>query len=313
METVTIAGGSGMIGSALSSLLQQRGYRVILLSRSGNPAAPLTDAQVQTAFWDPAKEEIQEEAIARTDYLINLSGAGVAERRWSASRKREITESRTQSGRLLVRALRSVPNPVKLVINASAIGWYGPDPEIPNPAAFMEDDPPAADFLGTTCVQWEDSIRQVEQLGKRLVILRIGIVLSANGGAWAAFKKPLGFGVATVLGTGRQVVSWIHWMDLCRIFLYAIENESVRGIYNAVAPVPVSNAELIRALAVSLGRGWALRIRVPAFVLKCALGEMSIEVLKSTTVSSNRISALGFKFQFPHIQPALQDLARRPG
>jgi uncharacterized protein (TIGR01777 family) len=198
-------------------------------------------------------------------------------------------------------------NQVKAVISASATGWYGADPTIPNPKPFTETDPSAPDFLGTTCEQWEGSIQPVLNLGKRLVLFRTGIVLSNRGGAYAEFKKPLRFGVASVLGSGRQVVSWIHMDDIVNLYITAIENESWQGVYNAVAPQPASNKQLIAAMAKQRG-GFYITTYVPELALKTALGEMSIEVLKSTTVSAAKVEKAGYQFIFPHIDTAMRNL-----
>jgi uncharacterized protein (TIGR01777 family) len=159
---------------------------------------------VKFAEWNVEKGTIDEEAIRESDYIVHLAGANVAEGRWTDARKREIVESRVLSGQLLVKCLQQTGNKVKALISSSAIGWYGPDGQIPNPKPFVESDPPASDFLGATCKQWEGSVTPVSGMGKRLVILRTGIVLSRDGGAYKEFKKPLNLGVASVLGSGRQ-------------------------------------------------------------------------------------------------------------
>jgi hypothetical protein len=207
----------------------------------------------------------------------------------------------------LVRSLKNIPNNVKAVISASAIGWYGPDPQLPNPKPFTETDPPDNAFLGNTSQQWEGAIWPVADIEKRLVIYRIGIVLSNEGGAYAEFKKPLKFGVASILGNGKQVVSWIHINDLVQLFIEAIEKESLQGVYNAAAPQPVSNKELILAMAKERGKFY-LPVPVPSFALKIALGEMSVEVLKSATVSSKKIESAGFQFRYPRIEDAVRHL-----
>ncbi|TAF49804.1 MAG: DUF1731 domain-containing protein, partial [Sphingobacteriia bacterium] len=189
------------------------------------------------------------------------------------------------------------------------IGWYGPDPlEAVGSQPFTESDPPATDFLGQTCVEWENSSQAFEDLGCRRVILRTGIVLSKRGGALPEFLKPLAFKVAATLGNGRQIISWIHVQDLCQQFLWALENPAATGVYNAVAPAAVSNEEMTKTLAQVLGGKHYLHIKVPAFVLKAVLGEMSIEVLKSTHVSAQKIMDQGFQFCYPQLTPALQDL-----
>lgn len=305
MATILITGGTGLVGTALTRALLQQGHEAIILSRSPQPAR---EKGLRYAAWDPGAGTINAEALAGADAVVHLAGANVADGRWTARRKQEIVNSRVQSGELLVRALGSQPNRVHTVLSASAIGWYGSDPQVPNPRPFVESDPAAADtFLGRTCLQWEAAVRPVEELGKRLVVARIGIVLSRDGGAYAEFRKPMRFGLATVLGNGRQVVSWIHIDDLVRFFVTAIEDRSYTGTYNLAAPAPVSNRALIRAIAAARG-GLHLTVPAPAFALKAALGEMSVEVLKSTTVSSRKLEEGGFVFRYPAITEAAKAL-----
>ena len=190
------------------------------------------------------------------------------------------------------------------MVSASAIGWYGPDRILPNPTPFAESDPADESFLGSTCRQWEESIEPVTQSGKRLVKLRIGIVLSKDGGALKEFIKPLKFGVAAILGSGKQIISWIHIDDLVQLFITAMEIETWQGTYNAVAPNPVSNKELTLQLAKSRKK-FFIPIHVPTFILKIMLGEMSVEILKSATVSSQKVQKAGFQFSFPTIKDAL--------
>lgn len=309
METVLLTGGSGLIGSSLSRLLTKEGFAVINLSRSAKQqtAQPAVAGTVQNVYWDPSRQEIDLNSVKQADYIINLAGAGVADKRWTDARKQEILRSRVESGELLVNTLRNNENKVQLVINSSAIGWYGADPVIPNPHPFTEDLPADDEFLGKTCLAWEESIAGVKQLGKRLVILRTGIVLSPKGGALKEFMQPLRFGFATILGNGRQVTSWIHIDDMCRLFLYAIRQKHLSGVYNAIAANPVTNRQLILELARHRNKFY-VPVKVPAFVLKLMLGEMSIEVLKSATVSAEKIQKDGFVFKYPDIRTALKDL-----
>ena len=309
METILITGGTGMIGSALSKMLIGKGYKVILLSRSAAPGEPIKNNTGATlAFWNPAEQLIDRTAIEQADFIINLAGAGVADKRWTKKRKKEITDSRVQSGNLIVKALKEIPNKVKSVISVSGIGWYGVDPEVPNPAPFTEDMPSDSGFLGYTCKLWEESIQPVTKLGKRLVILRTGIVLSNAGGAFREFCNPLRFGIATVLGSGKQIVSWIHIDDMCKMFLFAIQEEKLQGVYNAAAPNPVSNKKLILEIARKKNKNFFITIPVPSFVLTTVLGELSIEVLKSTTVSTGKIQGMGFQFLYPTINKAIDQL-----
>jgi uncharacterized protein (TIGR01777 family) len=301
MSTILITGGTGLIGKALTPMLISKGHTVIILSRHAAGAA----------HWDPSKGIIDAEAIRSADIIVHLAGAGVADKRWTAARKKEIVESRTQSSALLVKALREIPNKVQAVISASAIGWYGPDPVIPSRRPFVETDPVDKSFLGETCRVWEESIAPVAALGKRLVIFRTGVVLCNEGGALVEFRKPVKLGVAAILGSGRQVLSWIHIEDLCRLYLDAIGNERWSGVYNAVAPQPVNNKTLTMELARRLKGRYFVPVYVPSFLLKIIVGELSIEVLKSATVSVEKAHKGGFQFLYPSLQSALDELTGR--
>ena len=303
MDTVIITGGTGLIGKALTKLLTSRGYKVIILSRKKHAS----NGDVSYALWDLKTSFIDPAAIKEGDHIIHLAGAGVADKRWSKKRKTEIINSRVDSGKLIVKTLTEVENKIKTVVSASGMGWYGPDKNSKKP--FVETDPPYDDFLGTTCKLWEDSTKPVVQSGKRLVHLRTGIVLSTNGGAFREFLKPFKAGVAAILGSGKQVVSWIHIDDLCRMYLAAIENAQMHGAYNACAPETITNKELMLRIAKARRRPY-IPVHVPEFALKIVLGEMSIEVLKSATMDSTRIRSTGFNFIYPTADAALNDLIR---
>lgn len=318
MKTVLITGGTGMVGRALTKALLQKGYGVIVMGRggvrdkgngAGEAGYETRDGVVGLSFakWNVEKQEIDAPAIAKADYIVHLAGAGVADKRWTSKRKQEIVDSRVKSGALLVHSLKSIPNKVKAVISASAIGWYGADRVA---RKFEESDLAAEDFLGQTCKQWEESIEPVAVMGKRLVKFRIGIVLSTEGGALKEFIKPLQFGIASILGSGRQVISWIHIDDLVNMFIKAMEDENINGVYNAVAPLPVSNKELILTLARTRNKFY-IPFPVPSFVLKMILGEMSIEILKSATVSSAKAEKAGFSFRYANINSAISSFIKR--
>jgi uncharacterized protein len=303
MQTVLITGGTGLAGTALTKLLVQKGYRVIILSRSKRTAGT-GNPLVSYALWDVAAQTIDVAAVQQADFIVHLAGAGVMDKRWTTAYKKEIVDSRTLSSELIVNALLNNPNKVKAIISASAIGIYGPDKEPAIP--FEENFPADSSFLGETCRLWEASIDPAVKLGKRLVKLRIGIVLSREGGALAEFEKPLRLGVAAILGNGRQIISWLHIDDLCGMIVYAIENENLSGTFNAVAPTPVSNKELTLTLARQLKGKFYIPVHVPAFVLKLMLGPGSIEILKSTTVDCKKIQSAGYQFGFSTIKDALQ-------
>ena len=306
MQTILMTGGTGLVGRALSHLLLEKGYKVIILTRN-LPGGIIPD-NISYALWDINKQQIDVQAVQRADYIVHLAGAGVVAKKWTAAYKKEIVESRTNSSRLIIDTLKAHSNSVKAVISASAIGWYGADT---GTEWFTEKDPAEKDFLGDTCRLWEESIEPVTALGKRLVKLRIGIVLSNDGGALVEFKKPLRFGIAAVLGTGKQMISWIHIDDLCRLFIYAVENENINGSYNAVAPAPVDNKELNIKLARAIRGKFYIPMHIPAFILKLLLGKRSVEILKSTTVSCKKIKETGFVFLCPSIEAALHELTAK--
>ncbi|HMG82469.1 MAG TPA: TIGR01777 family oxidoreductase [Ferruginibacter sp.] len=309
MQTVLITGGTGLIGKELTKKLLEKGYKVIILTRKLPQNSAVLESNVSYAIWDIKKQTIDVAAMQKADHIIHLAGAGVVDKKWTAAYKKEIQDSRTKSSELLITTLKNNANKIKTIVSASAIGWYGPD-AVPV-KAFIETDKADTSFLGETCRLWEERITPVEQLGKRLVILRTGIVLSGEGGALAEFKKPLQYGVASILGNGKQVVSWLHIDDLCRLYIEAIENEQVRGIYNAVSPTPVTNATLTLTLAREMRGKFYIAAHVPKFVLQIMLGERSIEVLKSATVSSKKIQQAGFSFLYPTIESALRELVKK--
>jgi hypothetical protein len=307
MKTVLITGGTGLVGSRLTELLLARNYNVIVLSRSKKETST---PNLSYAIWNVEEQIIDVSVFAKTDYIMHLAGAGVADKRWSVSRKKEILDSRTQSCALLVKALQQNSNKVKAVISSSAIGWYGPDPSL-HSNGFEETDAPYSDYLGNTCKLWEESIEPITQQNIRLVKLRTGIVLSTKGGALKEFLNPIKMGIAAILGNGKQIISWIHIDDLCNQFIYAIEHENMQGSYNAVAPNPVNNRILTLSIAKKVKGKFYIPIYVPSFMLKIILGEMSIEVLKSTTVSSKKIEIAGFNFKYKTIDAALSNLLNK--
>jgi uncharacterized protein (TIGR01777 family) len=304
MQTVLITGGTGMVGQSLTNLLLAKGFQVIVLTRQKKQSSR---AHFSYAQWDINKGWIDPNAIAAADYIIHLAGEGVADKRWTESRKKAILNSRIDSSALLVKALSNQPNKVKAIIAASAIGWYGPDTVTSLQSGFVETDAVDTSFLGDTCKLWEESMHPVKAFGIRLVTIRIGIVFNPKGGALAEFIKPAKLGVAAILGDGKQIVSWIHQQDLNRLMLFALEHEQITGIYNAVAPDPVDNATLTKAIAKRLHK-YYIPFKVPSMMLKIMLGEMSVEILKSAKVSAAKIIAAGFSFDYASMDEALDDL-----
>jgi uncharacterized protein (TIGR01777 family) len=306
MSSVIITGGTGLVGTALTRLLVMQGYSVVILSR--DPASHRSRApSTSYAAWNIREQSINEDAIGQAKHIIHLAGAGVVDRSWTDKRKKEIQDSRIKSSELLVKALTQIPNQVESVVSASAIGWYSESRAVQS----VETDPPDPGFLGETCRLWEQGIEQVISLGKRLVILRSGIALSNDGGAFPEFKKPVRLGIASILGNGRQIVSWIHIDDLCRLYLEAMINPHWAGIYNAVAPQPVTNKTLMMELGNKMKRNFYIAVPIPGFLLRLLLGERSIEVLKSSNVSCEKIRKQDFQFIYPTLDAALRDLLHR--
>jgi uncharacterized protein (TIGR01777 family) len=310
-QTIIITGGTGLIGTALARQLESQGHKIIIFTREPTSHQSHATESITYAGWNVKEQFYERDALMKADAIIHLAGAGIADKRWTASRKKEILESRVNGSKLLIKAIRETPNKIKTVISASAIGWYGPDPRIPNTRPFIETDDPFYDFLAETCMKWEESINPVAQFGKRLVKLRTGLVLSNDGGALPEFKKSLRFGAAGIISSGRQVVSWIHIDDLCRMYALAIEDVSLEGVYNAVAPKPVPNKELIVKLAKGVKGSFYVPVYIPAFAIRLAVGELSIEVLKSTTVNCDKIRKAGFNFLYPSIDSAMNELLEK--
>ena len=306
MHTVLITGGTGMVGTSLTHFLLNNDYRVIILTRRLKQS---THPNLTYAIWDIAKGYIDPLAIQQADTIVHLAGEGVADKRWTAQRKKEILESRVLSGKLLATTLTKTTHHVKTVIAASAIGWYGPDTKQSLMNGFNEQDGVDHSFLGDTCQQWEQSLESIQSTDIRYVTLRLGIILNMKGGAFLEFIKPARFGMATILGDGKQIVSWIHEADVSKMIHFCIEQSFIKGVYNAVAPSPITNQELVIAITKKM-RGFYIPIPVPALMLKIMLGEMSIEVLKSANVSCAKIQAAGFEFAYPSIDEALNQLLK---
>lgn len=294
---VLIAGGSGLIGSRLTQLLLERGYCVSWLSRS---------REHKTSFrvyhWDTANGTIESGATEQAQHIINLAGASVNSR-WTDERKKLIIDSRVNSANLIFETLRDQPNSIESYTSASGISYYGDMGD----EWMTESFPPADDFLGTCCRLWEKAACRMESLDIRTTRIRTGMVLSDNGGALPTLARPVKAGIGAALGNGQQWVSWIHIDDLCRMYIYAIEQANVQGAYNGVTPCPASNKELITEIARALKKPLWLP-NVPAFALRAVLGEMSSTVLHSTRASAKRILNASFDFSFPELPAALREI-----
>ena len=298
MRTVLIAGGTGLVGTRLSEILRDRGYKVIHLSRRQN-----LEAEFPAYAWDVEKGTIDEVALRQADYIINLAGAGIADKRWTDARKKLIIQSRTQSTALLGHFIKDKSLKIKAYLSASAIGFYGNRQD----DIMTEESTAGNGFLVESTVEWEKYVNEISSLGIRTIALRIGIVLTTKGGALEKMLISFWFRLGVYFGNGKQWFSWIHIEDVCNMFVWAIENEKAQGTYNAVAPNALTNFELTEAISEAKGGGY-LMIPTPVFALRLAMGEMADVVLSSTRVSSKKVENQGFRFQFREILPALRDL-----
>lgn len=297
---VLITGGTGLLGSRLTSYLQEQGYKVAHLSRSRNGSK-----EVRTFGWDVERGWIEPGAVESAHYIINLAGANVGDLRWTEANKELIMKSRTDSTRLLWQELRRTNYQPQAFISASAVGYYGDD----NGAHWLYESSLAGpDFLSKVCKAWEAEAEQLSELDIRLVKLRIGVVLSPEGGALPQLVMPTRLGLAAPLGSGKQYMSWIHIDDLCGIILKAMKDEAMEGTYNAVAPEPETNKRFMKTLADVMGRPF-FAPAVPAAAIKLLMGrERAGIVLGSQRVSSDRLEKSGYQFKYPMLRTALKDL-----
>jgi uncharacterized protein (TIGR01777 family) len=295
--SVLITGASGLVGSRLTELLLAKGYKVTHLGRTKKAG------EVPSFVWDVDNGGFDGEALQGIQAVVHLAGAGVADRRWTKKRKKEILESRTKSSALLREMLKRSDHEVRTVVSASAIGYYG---STLDSKLFKEEDGPGDDYLAGVVAAWEGEVDRIVDLGIRVVKVRTGIVLSSNGGVLREMARPIRLYAGSPLGTGNQIVSWIHIDDLCGIFIKVIEDQKMAGAYNAVAPMPATNREMTKAIAETLHRPLIFPA-VPGFLLRILLGEMADAVVKGSNVSSGRIEKTGFHFRFPDLHGALRD------
>jgi hypothetical protein len=293
-----MTGGSGLIGSALTDALLAQGYRVSHLSRGKG-----TDPRIKTYIWDIEQSKIDEHCIDDIDIVIHLAGAGIADKRWTDKQKKIIIDSRTYSIQLIYSLIKNRPNKVNTIISAAAIGYYGDRGD----ELLTEDSPPGTGFMPECCIAWENAVDEGKALGLRIVKFRTGVVLDKNGGALRQMARPVKLYAGSAFGSGRQWVPWIHHQDVTNMYLHAVKNIQLQGTFNMVAPSPITNKQLIQAIARQLHKPLWLP-NIPAFVFKLLMGEMSIIVLGSTRVSAQKIRNNGFTFQHPELTEALKNI-----
>lgn len=296
---VLVTGASGLVGSALVPVLSAGGHAVTRLVRStprpGQAEIP----------WDPATHSIPTPALEGFDAVIHLAGESLAQR-WSAEKKARIRDSRAQGTRLLCDALAQLVKPPKVLLSASAIGYYGDRGE----RSVREDSAPGTGFLAEVCQAWEAATAPAVQGGVRVVRLRLGVVLSPAGGALAQMLPPFRLGMGGVVGSGKQYISWVALDEVLRIIEYALSTETLDGPVNVVTPQPVTNYEFTQTLGKVLRRPtW---VPLPAFAARLMFGEMADALLlASTRVVPAQLQASGYTFQYPELEGALRHLLRQ--
>jgi uncharacterized protein (TIGR01777 family) len=305
---VFVTGGTGLIGTHLLRRLRERGDNVVLLSRRPAAARERVAPEDKVIEGDPMKPGPWMDAVADCDAVIHLAGENIFGQRWSTDFKTLLRDSRVQSTELVVQALaknpRAASGNAKVLVNASAIGYYGPrgDEEIAEDAAAGND------LLARVCVDWEQAARKAEALGVRVVVVRVGVVLDKAGGALAALLTPFKLFVGGPVGSGKQWMSWIHYEDIVGLILLSLDHVNAHGPLNGTAPQPVTNKEFSKALGRALHRPSFLP--TPVFALKLMLGEVADVVATGQRVAPKQALALGYQFKFPSIDAALGDILK---
>jgi uncharacterized protein (TIGR01777 family) len=294
MANILITGGTGLVGKRLTEFLLKKKHDVRILSR--NPSAK------NEYKWDVFNNYINEEALQNLDYIIHLAGAGIADKRWSSKRKKEIIDSRVASANLLFSKVKAINLPLKGFISASGSNFYGAKT---TDTIYTETDNAGTDFLGNVCLQWENAAHQFDTLKIPVTLLRTGIVLSKEGGALQKMKTP----IISPLGSGKQYVSWIHLDDLCNLYIHAVE-QNTTGIFNAVAPDFQTSKSFSKILAKSIKRPY-LPIAVPGFLLQLVFGELAVILLAGSRLSSKKLAATNFQFEFKTLSTTLTYLFQK--
>lgn len=297
IKSVLISGATGLIGKSLSKHLEEKGYEVRLLSRTKKNGH---------YFWDPGKGIIDETIFENLDAIIHLAGASIA-KRWTNSYKKELYESRVDTAQLLFDYAKKLNAPIQTFITASGANYYGTET---TDIVFEEIHPFTDDFLGRICFDLEQTAKQFESIGSRVCAVRTAAVLSPDGGMLKELSPLANHYLLSPLGSGKQILPWIHIDDLVDMYVFLLENETLSGAFNASATEKITNKKFTFALAESLNKKVILPA-VPGFVLKAILGEMSSIILEGSAISNSKIKNSGFEFQFEELKPALKDLLHK--
>lgn len=297
-KNVLITGGTGFIGQHLANLLIENNYSVSILSRSSKQ----NKVDISYFVWDIDKHFIDEQAVINADYIIHLAGEGIADQRWTSKRKKAIVDSREKSIQLIYEVLKKHNKKLEAFVSASGIGIYG---AVNGPKVCIESTRVADDFLGSTCQKWEAAADTIESLGIRTVKIRTGLVFGKNEGFLKKLTPIFKYKLGAALGSGKQYMPWIHIDDLCSIYLAALQKTEMSGAYNAAINDHTNNEIFSKALARIYGYKLWLP-NVPAFLIRLALGEMALIILKGRRVSSHKMEETGFQFKYNKLEVALR-------
>jgi uncharacterized protein (TIGR01777 family) len=299
LNKIILAGGTGLIGNYLRQSFEEKGYDYTILTRN-----PKKGEEAHYAYWDPDQEILDAKILEGAKFIINLSGANVGKGRWTEQRKKDILNSRINSTKLLYKAVSSLKKKPKAYISASAIGYYGLEE---TPIIHTESEAPASDFLGKVCSQWEREAMKFHKLGVRTTIFRTGLVLAKEASAWKMMKLPIQLGLGASLGSGKQIIPWIHITDVVKLYHYAMFNKDVKGVYNAVSPDYSSMNIFNKTLAKELKRPYFLP-PIPKFIIQLLMGKKALLVLNGNRISSEKIQAEGFHFKYTYLEKTFNDL-----
>ncbi len=299
MAVILISGGTGLVGKALTKRLISEGQEVRILSRN-----PKSENKIKSFYWNVEKNEIDEKAFDDVEHIVHLAGSGIADKRWTDARKQDIIDSRVNSMKLITDVVKKKNIQLKSFVGASAIGIYGMST---SEKIYTESDTGKDDFLTQSCTQWENSYQQIQTLSSKNCIIRIGVVLSKDGGALKRLLPLFNLGLGSAVGSGKQYMPWIHIDDLVSVFYEALFNSNYNGIYNAVSAEETTNQSFSKQLAKSLSKPFFLP-NVPTFALKLVFGEMANVLLEGSRVSNQKLINTGFQFQFPTLNETLKDI-----
>jgi uncharacterized protein len=293
MAIILISGGTGLVGRELTKKLVSAGHTVRILSRY-----PKQEGVIKSFYWNVEKNEIDETAFDGVEHIVHLAGSGIADKRWSDTRKKDIIDSRVNSMNLIANTIKKKNITLTSFVGASAIGIYG---MVTSPKIYVETDKGTADFLTHSCEVWEKSYEQLSTLSNKTCIIRIGVVLSKQGGALKRLLPLFKMGLGSAVGNGKQYMPWISNDDLVSVFNEALFNISYQGVYNAVATDDTTSQSFSKLLAKSLAKPFFMP-KVPSFVLKLVFGEMANVLLEGSRVSNQKLIDVGFKFKYASLE-----------